>query len=32
MVQAGVGVMIFLFLFAGVTYMSYRQIWKGVGH
>jgi len=30
--QAGVGVMIFLFLFAGVTYMSYRQIWKGVGH
>lgn len=30
--QAGVGVMIFLFLFAGITYMSYRRIWKGVAH
>ncbi|RZJ86463.1 MAG: cytochrome c1, partial [Brevundimonas sp.] len=30
--QAGVGVLIFLFLFAGVTYLSYRRIWKGVAH
>lgn len=30
--QAGVGVLIFLFLFAGVTYLSYRKIWKGVAH
>lgn len=30
--QAGMGVMIFLFLFAGVTYLSYRRIWKGVAH
>ncbi len=30
--QSGVGVMIFLFLFAGVTYLSYRRIWKGVAH
>ncbi|MGV9008782.1 cytochrome c1 [Brevundimonas sp.] len=30
--QAGVGVMIFLFLFAGITYLSYRRIWKGVAH
>jgi ubiquinol-cytochrome c reductase cytochrome c1 subunit len=30
--QAGVGVLIFLFLFAGVTYMSYRRIWRGVAH
>lgn len=30
--QAGVGVMVFLFLFAGITYMSYRRIWKGVAH
>nr|WP_183203792.1 cytochrome c1 [Brevundimonas lenta] len=30
--QAGVGVMIFLLLFAGITYMSYRRIWKGVAH
>jgi len=30
--QAGFGVMIFLFLFAGVTYLSYRRIWKGVAH
>lgn len=30
--QAGFGVLIFLFLFAGVTYMSYRRIWKGVAH
>ncbi|MGA0544503.1 cytochrome c1 [Brevundimonas sp. VNH65] len=30
--QAGFGVLIFLFLFAGVTYMSYRRIWAGVAH
>lgn len=30
--QAGVGVLIFLFLFAGLTYVSYRRIWKGVAH
>ncbi|MDP3405324.1 MAG: cytochrome c1, partial [Brevundimonas sp.] len=30
--QAGMGVLIFLFLFAGVTYLSYRRIWKGVAH
>lgn len=30
--QTGLGVMIFLLLFAGVTYVSYRRIWKGVAH
>ena len=30
--QSGLGVLIFLFLFAGVTYVSYRRIWKGVAH
>lgn len=30
--QAGLGVMIFLFLFAGITYLSYRRIWQGVAH
>ncbi|WP_332657995.1 cytochrome c1 [Brevundimonas sp.] len=30
--QTGLGVLIFLFLFAGVTYLSYRRIWKGVAH
>ena len=30
--QAGLGVMIFLALFAGLTYASYRRIWKGVAH
>ena len=30
--QAGMGVLIFLFLFAGITYASYRRIWKGVAH
>ncbi|WP_373253163.1 cytochrome c1 [Brevundimonas sp.] len=30
--QAGLGVLIFLFLFAGVTYVSYRRIWNGVAH
>ena len=30
--QSGLGVMIFLFLFAGITYLSYRRIWRGVAH
>lgn len=30
--RAGVGALIFLLLFAGVTYLSYRRIWKGVAH
>ena len=30
--QNGVGVLIFLFIFAGVTYLSYRRIWRGVAH
>lgn len=30
--QTGLGVLIFLFLFAGVTYVSYRRIWRGVAH
>ena len=30
--QSGGGVLIFLLLFAGVTYVSYRRIWKGVAH
>jgi ubiquinol-cytochrome c reductase cytochrome c1 subunit len=30
--QAGLGVMIFLLIFAGLTYASYRRIWKGVAH
>jgi len=30
--QSGMGVLIFLLLFAGVTYVSYRRIWKGVAH
>jgi len=30
--QTGLGVLIFLFLFAGLTYASYRRIWKGVAH
>lgn len=30
--QTGIGVMIFLLLFAGVTYASYRRIWAGVAH
>ena len=30
--QMGFGVMIFLLLFAGITYASYRRIWKGVAH
>ena len=30
--QSGVGVLIFLLLFAGVTYLSYRRLWKGIAH
>ena len=30
--QAGVGVLIFLLIFAGVTYVSYRRIWNGIAH
>lgn len=30
--QAGIGVLIFLLIFAGVTYVSYRRIWNGVAH
>ena len=30
--QSGLGVLIFLFIFAGITYLSYRRIWKGVAH
>lgn len=30
--QMGLGVMIFLFLFAGVLYASYRQVWRKIGH
>jgi len=30
--QAGIGVLVFLFLFLGLTYASYRRIWKGVAH
>ena len=30
--QAGLGVLAFLALFAGVTYLSYRRIWKNVAH
>nr|WP_314432080.1 cytochrome c1 [uncultured Brevundimonas sp.] len=30
--QMGFGVIIFLLLFAGITYASYRRIWKGVAH
>lgn len=30
--QSGVAVMIYLFLFAGITYLSYRRIWKNVAH
>ena len=30
--RTGLGVLAFLFLFAGLTYMSYRRIWKGVAH
>lgn len=30
--RAGVGVLAFLAIFAGLTYASYRRIWKGVAH
>ncbi|WAC60985.1 cytochrome c1 [Brevundimonas sp. SL130] len=30
--QAGFGVILFLLIFAGVTYASYRRVWKGVAH
>jgi len=30
--QAGMGVLAFLLIFAGITYASYRRIWKGVAH
>ena len=30
--QAGFGVMIYLLLFAGITYVAYRRIWRGVAH
>ncbi len=30
--QAGFGVIIFLLIFAGITYASYRRVWKGVAH
>ncbi len=30
--QSGLGVLAFLAIFAGITYVSYRRIWKGVAH
>ncbi len=30
--QSGMGVLAFLAIFAGLTYASYRKIWKGVAH
>ncbi|WP_226637763.1 cytochrome c1 [Brevundimonas poindexterae] len=30
--RTGFGVLIFLLLFAGLTYASYRRIWKGIAH
>ena len=30
--QSGMGVLAFLAIFAGITYASYRRIWKGVAH
>ena len=30
--ETGVAVMIFLLIFAGLTYASYRRIWRGVAH
>ncbi|MBJ7485289.1 cytochrome c1 [Brevundimonas sp.] len=30
--QAGFGVLAFLLLFTGITYVSYRRIWKGIAH
>jgi ubiquinol-cytochrome c reductase cytochrome c1 subunit len=30
--QLGVAVLLYLFLFAGLTYLSYKRIWKNVAH
>jgi ubiquinol-cytochrome c reductase cytochrome c1 subunit len=30
--QTGMGVLAFLAIFAGLTYASYRRIWKNVAH
>jgi ubiquinol-cytochrome c reductase cytochrome c1 subunit len=30
--QMGISVLIFLVLFSGVLYASYRQVWRKVGH
>lgn len=30
--RTGMGVLAFLFIFAGLTYASYRRIWKGIAH
>src|SRR5665213_1701898 len=30
--QAGLGVMIFLIIFTGLLYASYREVWRQVGH
>jgi len=30
--QAGLGVMIFLLIFTGLLYASYREVWRKVGH
>jgi ubiquinol-cytochrome c reductase cytochrome c1 subunit len=30
--RSGFGVLIFLAIFAGLTYFSYRRVWKGVAH
>ena len=30
--QIGLGVLIYLIIFAGILYLSYRRIWKNVAH
>ena len=30
--QTGLAVMLFLLVFTGLTYLSYRQIWRNVSH
>ena len=30
--ETGLAVMIYLLIFAGITYLSYRRIWKNVAH
>jgi len=30
--RTGMGVLAFLVIFAGLTYASYRRIWKGIAH